>query len=121
MMAGNNRALSFFSIKGLEVSLHSSRSLTMTALITTTAALHSHPTVTSCDMLDMAIQAGLSLVPSAATSIASPSDHIIAIAVGVGVPGGLLLLTILVFIIVIFLNLQRLKRRAPCDRESCHQ
>ncbi|KAI0342143.1 hypothetical protein BDW22DRAFT_1429634 [Trametopsis cervina] len=41
----------------------------------------------------------------------SPSDHIVAVAVGVGVPGGLLLVTILVFIIVIYLNMQRMKHK----------
>ncbi|KAI0690899.1 hypothetical protein BC835DRAFT_1417485 [Cytidiella melzeri] len=53
------------------------------------------------------LQGGLAYAPV----ISSPSDHIVAIAVGVGVPGGLLLITILAFIIVIFLSVQRMKRR----------
>ncbi|KAI0093012.1 hypothetical protein BDY19DRAFT_402505 [Irpex rosettiformis] len=74
-------------------------------------------TTTPCDLVGMAVNAGFALVPTGAVS--PPSDHIVAIAVGVGVPGGLILVTILVFIVVIFLNIRRLRyRRLHIDRNG---
>lgn len=75
-----------------------------TVLLTTTMPCYSHPALIPVD-------GGIVL----ATTDAPISHHIVAIAIGVGVPGGLLLLTILVFIVFIFLSVQRLKRKRLFD------
>ena len=70
-------------------------------------------TIMSCDPTGMLAQAGLVLLP---TSIVSPpSDRIVSIALGVGIPGGVLLVTILVFIVFILFKVQRIKANSFQD------
>lgn len=71
-------------------------------------------TLVNCDPSDMAAKAGLAIVPVDLLSSSSPPDHIVAIAVGVGIPGGILLVTILVFIVVIYLNVRHRRSQEDC-------
>ena len=70
-------------------------------------------TIMSCDPTGMPIQAGLVLLPTSIVSL--PSDHIVSIALGVGIPGGVLLVTILVFIVFILIKVQRIKANSFQD------
>lgn len=71
-------------------------------------------TLVNCDPSDMAAKAGLAIVPADLLSSSSSPDHIVAIAVGVGIPGGILLVTILVFIVVIYLNVRHRRSQEDC-------